>query len=145
MGPPMKGNGLATPCLSMPLAKHTKPTTKKMTAARAERCARFGRGGRPDNAVTTGTRAVVRAGHHAAAVVVNSANPIPAASSHHGMSALLMRWLAADSRLELHVNQPTSATPVPTTADTSPATRPWAIVTRRSCRLVAPIAASIPN
>ena len=55
------------------------------------------RGVRPDSASTTGIRAIVRAGHHAATVAASIASDIATATSNHGMSNGSMRWLTIDS------------------------------------------------
>ena len=75
----------------------TVPRPTSAPATSADRWAGRGAGGRPDSAATTGRRETARAGHHDAAVAVQTASTIPTASTHHGTSNRSMRCPAAGS------------------------------------------------
>ena len=97
--PPMRSGGLTSSLAVLTAAvRAAKPAPSRITVAIAERCTGFGRGGRADRASVTGMRADARAGHHAAAVAVNTARSTPAPSSHHARRS---DRFGAGGRLEL--------------------------------------------
>ena len=111
----------------------------------ARRCAGLGRGGRPDKASVTGSRAAARAGHHAAAVVVATASSMPSATRSHGIASRSIRCpanVSRDGAAAIHAARPSA---VPATAAMTPTTAPPVTMTIRSCLRVAPIAASMPS
>ena len=120
------------------------PSASSAPARSADRCAGRGAGGRSDSAAVTGTRAAARAGHHDAAVAVDTASNIPTTTSHQGTSKRSIRCPAADSTVGPIANQVSSPVAVPNTAAASPTAAPLATMTSRTWRSVAPVAASSP-
>ena len=70
---------------------------KKTAPSQAERRVGLGRGGRLDSASVIGTRAIMRAGHHAAPTAVTSASTTTATTIVPGRLSRPMRWFAAAS------------------------------------------------
>src|SRR3954468_12487124 len=88
--------------------RHTVPAAMKATDNNADRCTRVGRGGRPDNADTVGTRDAVRAGHQAAPAAATTAKAMPISTSHHGTLKGSMRDPTEPSIAGATANHPAS-------------------------------------
>ena len=127
------------------MVRQAMPPASNTNAATADRRARRGGWGRPDSADMIGWRAIVRAGHHAAATEVATARPAPPATTHQGMSKRSRRRPTARSRAGTN-SDPRSERDERTGAsrhDTD--RRASASMTGRTCRSVAPAAASRPS
>ena len=130
---------------SMPSAMPVMPAARARTEATSERCSRRGRGGRAATASVMGILATVRAGHQAASVAVMTARSAPMTGSQSGMLNRSIRWAAAGSSAGAIAIQVARPVAVPTTAATTPTATPLSTIACRSCRGVAPTAASIPS
>ena len=116
-----------------------------MRPGRAERCGAFGGAGRPDSAVTTGTAAIAFAGRRDASPEVAIASAIPMANAHHGRCAASTTWPVSCCSVGAYANQAARPPAAPASAAVAPTTRPFATMTRRRLRSVAPIALSMPR
>ena len=125
--------------------RHDRPNTSARTAMATGPCHRPGADGRPDSACTIGTRAIERAGHHAAAVAVTTPSTTPVAMSHHGTSNRGIRYPRAGSRNGTIRTQPAIPHTVPTIDAVRPTMKPFVSTRNRTWPSLPPIAPSMPS
>jgi hypothetical protein len=86
-------------------SSRASPAASVVRPARAARCTALARGGWPDSAATTGTRATVRAGWRAASMAVMTASAIPVMITPQGSASGSITWPVAACRRGTYTSQ----------------------------------------